>query len=184
MGTRDGRADARSRWGRWLAMLGGAVCAVGYLLPWVRYHVAWEGSVFLPSGIVGHAWSGLRSLQNDVWPVVPYAVSGPFVLLVAALPLLMALVASGVGTALHLRGTRALSPGISWAYPAATALGTLALLVMTYALDPANLRRDAVDAANWTVPPSLEPGIFLAYAGVVAISVSWFLLRGRHAGGA
>jgi hypothetical protein len=179
----DVSADARSRWGRWLALLGGAVCAVGYLLPWVRYRVEWEGDVHFPNGIAGHAWSGLKPLQSTMWPVMPYAVSGPLTLLVAALPLLMALVAVGVGTAAHLREARALSPGISWAYLTTTALGTLALLVMSYALDPATLRgNETVATANWIAPPALQPGFIITYAGVVAMCASWLLLRGRHAG--
>ncbi len=178
MRTMNASADAPSRRGGWLALLGGVVCAIGYVLPWVRYHVAYAGSVKLPNGVVGHAWSGLRNMENHLLPI-PYAVSRPLMLVVAALPLLLALVAAGAGALARMQGAARAPRGLSWAYLVSAALGTSALLFMTYALDLWNLRGEATDVSSWESPPSLEPGIFLAYAGVVAILAGWFLLSGR-----
>lgn len=180
MRTMSGSAGAPSRRMGWVALLGGVVGAIGYLLPWVRYHVAYAGSVQLPNGVAGHAWSGLRALQNNLLPL-PYVVSGVLMVVVAALPLLLALVAACAGALVWMRKAPHTSHGLSWAYLVLAALGTLALLVMTFALDPWNLRGQAAGISAWEAPPSLEPGIFLAYAGVAAMVAGWFLLRSRPA---
>lgn len=178
MWTMNGITDATVRRGSWLAMLGGVVCAIGYIMPWVRYHVAYSGSVKLPNGVEGHAWSGLRSMESNLLPI-PYAASSMLMLIVAALPLLLVLVAVGVGALTWMHRAAHATPGLSWAYLVSVVLGSLALLFMTYALDPWYLRGEAAGASAWESAPSLEPGIFLAYIGVIAILAGWFQLSGR-----
>jgi hypothetical protein len=177
------------RIGSWLSILGGVLCILSYPVPWVAYHsgAGGEGYLVRPP-VYGHVWSGHRRLENDLWPTIPYSVSSTLTLLMATLPLLMAtlpllmaLVAMIAGAFGLVRAPARLSQGIGWIYWTASILGTLALLVMTYALDPWNLRDTALLTNDWVAPPSLGPGIFFVYAGVIAIITGGFLLRGERA---
>src|SRR5215469_16466781 len=134
-GTMTGRPLPTSGVGRWISTLGGVLCVVGYFLPWVTYHPDSEGYLRnLPWSGWTTAWSALgeapRSLlaANVINAVVPSAF-----LCACLLPLVAGMLALLVGTRAWL--------GISWQIPgrlywSVVALGTLALLLMTYSLDP------------------------------------------------
>lgn len=173
--------NARLTIARWLPTLGGLLCLLSYVVPWVAGPAANYGEGYsVPPLEYGYVWSGHRSLENDLWPAIPYSVSTTLTLLLAALPLLMALTAVGMGTVALLRGTERMRGVAAWTYWTAAVMGVAGFLVMTYALDPWNLRGTAWQAGEWRAPPWPEPGIILGYAGVLGIIVGGILLRGER----
>jgi hypothetical protein len=75
--------------------------------------------------------------------------------------------------------------GISWRvsrrlYWVATMLGTLALLLMTYGIDPLGWSTDTAWVAFGEPAPSIEIGLYMVYAGMLAIIAGGFLLRDQR----
>lgn len=167
----------------WLSILGAALCVLSYRVPWVvGYSADWDDSYAVRPLAYDGVWSGHQNLENAVWPAIPYDVSVNLTLLLAALPLLMALVAMIAAAIVWTRGSVRLSRGFAWAYWAATVLGTLAFLVMTYALDPWNLFGIAMLSHAWASPPSAALGMLIGYTAVFAIVIGGLWMRSESAG--
>lgn len=161
----------------WSSIAGGLFCLLSYRVPWVvGYSTNWDDSYMVRPLAYEDVWSGHQNLEDALWPAIPYGMSRNLTLLVAALPLLMALIAMIAGAVVWVRRSVRLSRSFTWVYWTATFLGTLALLVMTYALDPWNLFGIATLSHEWASPPSAAPGMLIGYAGVLAIIVGGLLL--------
>jgi hypothetical protein len=167
--------DARSappRLGAWLSMVGGALCVAGYFLPWVTYHAAIEGN---PGNQLWSGWTTAWSgLQTAFWGIAPQTIAGIVIALLFLFPLATGVLALTAGARVWL--------GTSWSVPRTryrvfAVLGALALLLMTYSLDPFGWSSETAWVAFHEPAPSIEAGFYLMCAGMLAILADAFLPR-------
>jgi hypothetical protein len=155
------------------------LCVVGYFLPWVTYHPENEGYIRnLPWSGWTTAWSALgevpRSLlaANVINAVVPAAF-----LCTCLLPLVAGMLALLVGTRAWLDNSWQIPGRLYWS---AVAVGTFALLLMTYSLDPWGWSTDT----EWVIfrepAPTVELGLYSMYAGTLAILAGGLLSRDKR----
>jgi len=134
------------------------------------------GSLVVPTAGYSAAPSGGGERTTSDWPALLLTVAG--VILACMLPALLALLLTWarVGGRHPLRG-RALQ-GLFWT---ATALGTLMLALMTYALDPFGFQTQGFWALDHEPPPTPGPGLYMMYAGALAIILGGILAGGPRA---
>ncbi len=169
-----GSALATSRLSRWLSTLGGVLCVVGYFLPWVTYHPDIEGHIW---DVRWSGWSTAWSEWHSTPPDIADRVVGATVLAIATLPLLMGILALVVGAREWLGLTFRVPRALFWT---AIILATLALLLMTYTIDPFGWSAGTEWVMFHEPAPSIEIGLYMMYAGMLAIIAGGLLLRDQR----
>jgi hypothetical protein len=170
-----GSTPATPRVGRWLSAVGGALCVVGYVLPWAIYHPDIEGTI---GNRPWNGWSGAWDGWHTTPPDIVDRLVGAAVLVGATLPLLLGLLALVVGAREWLGRMLWVPRALYWTV---IVLATLALLLMTYSVDPLGWSADT----DWVIfrepAPTIEIGLYMMYAGTFAILAGGLLSRERRA---
>jgi hypothetical protein len=167
--------DARStspRVDAWLSTASGVLCAVGYFVPWVTYHASLDG---VPGSQYWNGWTlASDGLQTATSGIAPESIAGAVLALLFLLPL-------AAGVLALVSGSRAWL-GVSWRVPRRVyrilaILGALALLFMTYSIDPFGWSTQTAWVAFHEPAPSVDLGLYMMCAGMLAILASAFVFR-------
>ena len=164
-----------------LCLLGGALCIVGFFVPWITYHL--EG---------GYLTSTLNGWQTVIGAgsIFSFAVGGVrinsalgFTIFVCGLfPLLMAAVALGKGTRVSFRAPARLRRYLWLTEWLIIIIGALELILITYVLDPFGMRATSMWIVTHDPAPSLGPGFYMVYGGAILVIVGSILMgRPQHA---
>lgn len=155
--------------GTGLRVVGGALCAVGYVVPWLTYH--YEGGNL---DVTTNYWQAIFGPYNlDGAPNSP--VLNAAIVLLFPFPLIIAMVALGTSARPPSWIPPRLSVFVSRVYWPVTILATIELLLMIYLLDPFG----RFPGTGWVYlrdpAPTVEPGFLMTFSGLFAIILGGLL---------
>ena len=165
-------ASARGTGGAWSAV-GGLLIVLGYWLPWITYHIESEAR-----NVTDNGWQALFG-PDGVHPVLGsffsdgieiYYSAGMLLAITALLPFAVGLIAMVAG-ARRMRFTAAHRLTAHWTPCWSLVIaGVLALLFLTYTLDPFGRNPETYWVLRHDLlPPTIGPGLYTVFIGMAAV---------------